>query len=76
MRCAKQVERFFVPEIDTRLQPDGDLAMAQLLQELSHGFSYAEDFVDPIDVIDAAGNHRVHFLQDRAQVAFAELISE
>src|SRR6185437_929155 len=76
MRIPEQVETLFIPEINSRLQANGDFPRTEFLQKLAHRPAHAEDFVNPIDVVDTTCNQRVYFLQNRADIAFAKLVAE
>src|SRR3954468_14140433 len=76
MRAAQQLEGLFVPEIDATLKAYGQRAARDFFQEHAHLLAHAEDFVDEVDVIDAAGQELINFGQYLIQVALAKLIAE
>src|SRR5215831_4889163 len=74
--AAQQVQSFFVPEIDARLKADLHRTPGNAFQQAAHVLSNTKDLVDEIDVLNAAGNQRVHFLEHRIHGALAEFVAE
>ncbi len=68
---AEELEEVLVPEIDTGLEADGDGTPGDLFQQRTDLLADAEDLVDEVDVIDAAGDELVDLVEDGVEIAFA-----
>src|ERR1051326_2925991 len=54
--AAQQVESFFVPEINARLEPDLYWTFSNSFQQSAHVFADPKNFINEINVLDAARN--------------------
>ena len=73
---AQEVERFLVPQVDARLQADGDRPLRKLLQQPADVLANSKNFVDPVNVLHAARDQRVNFRQHRFDITLAEFVSK
>ena len=74
--AGKEVHAGLVPEIDAGLEADGDGALGELFEQSFDLPADAEDFVDEVDVVDAAGDELVDLVEDGGKIAFAVLVAE
>src|SRR6478672_1018212 len=74
--AAQKIQSFFIPKIDARLKADLYRTLSNPLKQAAHVLAHAKDFIDEIDVLDAASYQRIHFLQNSVNAAFAELIAK
>ena len=73
---ASKIQRLLVPKIDTRLKTDGDTPFRKLLEQFAHLFADPEDFIDKIDVIDAATDKLIDLCEYLDKLPFAIFVSE
>ena len=76
MRAAQKIQSFFIPEIDARLEANLYRTLSNAFQQATHVLADAEDFIDEIDVLHAARNQRIHFLENGVNAALAEFIAK
>src|SRR5207302_2011467 len=76
MRLAEQVQGLFIPEIDAGLQSDAERALGNFLQYLRHLLPYPENFIDPVDVVNASRYQPIHLCEDVIYIALAEFVSK
>src|SRR5579864_5661463 len=74
--AAKKVQSFFIPEIDARLKSDFYRTLSDAFEQAINILADAENLVDEINVLDAARNQRIHFLQNGLNAALPEFIAE
>src|SRR5215472_4532953 len=74
--AAQQLQRFLVPEIDAGLTTDLYRTFCNLLQQAADVCANSENFVDEINVADAAGDQRIHFPEHGIHAALAKFIAE
>src|SRR5216684_7659337 len=76
VRAAKKIKSFFIPEIDARLEADFHRTLGNPFEQAKNIFAHAENLIDEIDILDAARNQRIHFLQHRVNAALAEFVTK
>src|SRR5262245_6949696 len=50
MRSSKQVQSALIPQVNARLQPNGDGTLCQALQQAMKAAADTEDFIDKVDI--------------------------
>src|SRR5579871_3522019 len=74
--AAKKIQSFFIPEINARLKADLYRTLSNALQQTTNIFTDPKDFIDEINVLDAARDQRIHFLENGMHAALAEFIAK
>src|SRR5215471_16279679 len=76
MRPAQQVQAVFIPQIDSSLKADFDWPLRHALQQPANVRADAKDFVNEIDVLHAASNQGIDFLENSFHVALAKFVAK
>src|SRR5262249_41655554 len=76
MRSSKQVQSALIPQVNARLQPNGDGTLCQALQQAMKAAADTEDFIDKVDIGHTLRDQPIHFFEHRAHIPFAVLVSE
>ena len=74
--AAKKIQGLFIPEIDARLKADLYRTLSNAFEQTSHILADAEDFIDEINILDAACDQGIHFLENGVDAALAEFIAK
>ena len=74
--ASEQVERLFIPEIDSGLKTERDGAVGELFKQCTDLLADAEDLVDEVDVVDAASDELIDLGKDLSEVALAVFVTE
>jgi hypothetical protein len=73
---AEQAKTLFVPQINAGLQADSDRAFRQSLQQAADVAADSENLVYELDIIHAASDELVDFLQHGIHTTFTIFVAE
>src|SRR5206468_13014048 len=67
---------YFVPNVYSRMQSNGNRPQPQFYKYDFNLFAYPENFVNPVDVVHATVNQVVNFRQHGFDIAFSKFVSK
>src|SRR6267142_4921709 len=73
---AEKVQRFFIPEINARLEANLYRTLSNAFEQALHVLADAKNFIDEINILNATRDQGIHFLENGVDASLAKFITE